>query len=55
MLDAANDLKAAARRGEFPCTAPPRRPSTTAGIEKDPALERRFQPIEVEEPSEVAQ
>ena len=51
-LDAANDLKAALARGEFPCIGATTPREYHRHIEKDPALERRFQPIEVEEPSE---
>ncbi|MCC6624034.1 MAG: ATP-dependent Clp protease ATP-binding subunit [Deltaproteobacteria bacterium] len=51
-LDAANDLKAALARGEFPCIGATTPQEYHRYIEKDPALERRFQPIEVEEPSE---
>lgn len=50
-LDAANILKPSLSRGEIQCIG-----ATTLGeykkyIEKDPALERRFQPIEVLEPN----
>ncbi|TNF36316.1 MAG: ATP-dependent Clp protease ATP-binding subunit, partial [Deltaproteobacteria bacterium] len=51
-LDAANDLKAALARGEFPCIGATTPREYHRHIEKDPALERRFQPIEVDEPSE---
>jgi ATP-dependent Clp protease ATP-binding subunit ClpC len=51
-LDAANDLKAALARGEFPCIGATTPREYHRHIEKDPALERRFQPVEVEEPSE---
>ena len=51
-LDAANDLKAALARGEFPCIGATTPQEYHRHIEKDPALERRFQPIEVEEPTE---
>ncbi len=51
-LDAANDLKAALARGEFPCIGATTPQEYHRYIEKDPALERRFQPIEVPEPSE---
>ncbi len=51
-LDAANDLKAALARGDFPCIGATTPQEYHRYIEKDPALERRFQPIEVEEPSE---
>ena len=50
-MDAANLLKPALARGELRCIG-----ATTLGeyrkhIEKDPALERRFQPVLVEEPT----
>ncbi|MBS0621811.1 MAG: AAA family ATPase [Verrucomicrobia bacterium] len=50
-MDAANLLKPALARGELHCIG-----ATTLGeyqkhIEKDPALERRFQPVIVKEPS----
>ncbi len=50
-IDAANILKPSLARGELQCIG-----ATTLGeyrkhIEKDPALERRFQPIMVEEPT----
>jgi len=51
-LDASNILKPSLARGEVQVIG-----ATTIGeyrkrIEKDPALERRFQPVEVEEPTE---
>jgi len=50
-VDAANMLKPALARGELRCVG-----ATTLGeyrkhVEKDPALERRFQPVVVREPS----
>ncbi len=50
-MDASNMLKPALARGELRCIG-----ATTLGeyrkhVEKDPALERRFQPIKVEEPT----
>src|SRR5207248_2450693 len=50
-VDAANLLKPSLARGELRCVG-----ATTLGeykkyIEKDPALERRFQPVLVDEPS----
>jgi ATP-dependent Clp protease ATP-binding subunit ClpB len=50
-MDAANLLKPALARGELHCIG-----ATTLGeyqkhIEKDPALERRFQPVTIREPS----
>ncbi len=52
-LDASNDLKAALARGEFPCIGATTPQEYHRYIERDPALERRFQPIEVDEPSEA--
>lgn len=49
--DAANELKAALARGEFPCIGATTHDEFRKYIEKDPALERRFTPIFVEEPS----
>jgi ATP-dependent Clp protease ATP-binding subunit ClpC len=50
-IDASNILKPALSRGELQCIG-----ATTLGeyrkhVEKDPALERRFQPVMVEEPT----
>lgn len=50
-MDAANDLKGALARGEFPCIG-----ATTYGeykryIQSDPALQRRFEPVTIREPS----
>ncbi len=50
-LDAANDLKGALARGEFPCIG-----ATTFGeyrrfIQPDPALDRRFEKVFLREPS----
>jgi ATP-dependent Clp protease ATP-binding subunit ClpB len=50
-IDASNMLKPALARGELRCVG-----ATTVGeyrkyIEKDPALERRFQPVMIKEPS----
>ncbi|MBM4372290.1 MAG: ATP-dependent Clp protease ATP-binding subunit, partial [Deltaproteobacteria bacterium] len=50
-LDAANELKAALSRGEFPCIGATTLKEYKRHIESDPALERRFQPIVVNEPS----
>ena len=50
-LDAANDLKAALARGEFPCIGATTGPEYARYVERDPALERRFQPLPVDEPS----
>lgn len=49
--DAANELKTALARGEFPCIGATTHEEFKKYIEKDPALERRFSPIEVDEPS----
>lgn len=51
-LDAANDLKGALARGEFPCIG-----ATTFGeylrfIQPDPALDRRFEKIVLREPTQ---
>ncbi len=49
--DAANELKAALGRGEFPCIGATTHDEFRQHIEKDPALERRFTPVLVREPS----
>jgi ATP-dependent Clp protease ATP-binding subunit ClpC len=49
--DAANELKAALARGEFPCIGATTHDEYRKHIEKDPALERRFTPVLVREPS----
>jgi ATP-dependent Clp protease ATP-binding subunit ClpC len=49
--DAANELKAALARGEFPCVGATTHEEFKKYVEKDAALERRFTPIFVEEPS----
>ncbi|MEM6532177.1 MAG: ATP-dependent Clp protease ATP-binding subunit [Myxococcota bacterium] len=49
--DAANELKTALARGEFPCIGATTVDEFKKYIEKDPALERRFTPIIVNEPS----
>jgi ATP-dependent Clp protease ATP-binding subunit ClpC len=49
--DAANELKAALARGEFPCIGATTHDEFKKYIEKDPALERRFTPITVNEPT----
>ena len=49
--DAANELKAALARGEFPSVGATTPEEFRKYIEKDSALERRFTPIVVEEPS----
>ncbi len=50
-LDAANILKPALSRGEIQCIGATTLEEYRKYIEKDAALERRFQPIKVEEPS----
>ncbi len=50
-LDAANILKPALARGEFQCVGATTIAEYRQHIEKDPALERRFQPVNVDEPS----
>jgi len=50
--DAANELKAALARGEFPCIGATTVDEYKKHIERDAALERRFIPIRVEEPSD---
>ncbi|MDR0678839.1 MAG: ATP-dependent Clp protease ATP-binding subunit [Puniceicoccales bacterium] len=50
-MDAANILKPALSRGELQCIGATTYDEYRRFIEKDPALERRFQPIAVEEPS----
>ncbi len=50
-LDAANILKPALARGEFQCVGATTISEYRQHIEKDPALERRFQPVNVDEPS----
>lgn len=50
-IDAANILKPSLARGEFQCVGATTLDEYRKHIEKDAALERRFQPILVEEPS----
>lgn len=50
-LDAANILKPALARGELQCIGATTIEEYRQHIEKDPALERRFQPVWVNEPS----
>jgi len=50
-IDAANILKPALARGELQCIGATTLDEYRKHIEKDPALERRFQPITVGEPS----
>ena len=49
-LDAANDLKTALSRGKFPLIGATTRVEYRRHIEKDPAMERRFQVVDVPEP-----
>ncbi|MEZ5988586.1 MAG: ATP-dependent chaperone ClpB [Planctomycetota bacterium] len=50
-MDAANLLKPALARGELRCIGATTLDEYRKHIEKDPALERRFQPVPVDEPS----
>ena len=50
-MDAANILKPALARGKFRCIGATTKDEYRKYIERDPALERRFQPVLVEEPS----
>ena len=52
-LDASNILKPSLARGELQLIGATTREEYRKYIEKDAALERRFQPIDVEEPSEA--
>ena len=49
--DAANELKTAMARGEFPCIGATTHDEYRKFISQDPALERRFTPVVVHEPS----
>jgi ATP-dependent Clp protease ATP-binding subunit ClpC len=49
--DAANELKTAMARGEFPCIGATTHDEFRKFITEDPALERRFTPVVVNEPS----
>ncbi len=49
-MDAANDLKTALARGRFPLIGATTRAEYRQHIEKDPAMERRLQLVEVPEP-----
>ncbi|MFY2559768.1 AAA family ATPase [Corallococcus terminator] len=49
--DAANELKTAMARGEFPCIGATTHDEYRKFISADPALERRFTPVVVHEPS----
>eukprot|EP00969_Alexandrium_andersonii_P147172 6507771-Alexandrium_andersonii.AAC.1 len=50
-VDAANILKPALARGQFQCIGATTIEEYRKYIEKDPALERRFQPVYIDEPS----
>ncbi|MBI4817704.1 MAG: ATP-dependent Clp protease ATP-binding subunit [Deltaproteobacteria bacterium] len=50
-LDAANELKTALARGAFPCIGATTPAEWKKHIESDPALKRRFYPVQVSEPS----
>ena len=52
-MDASNMLKPALARGELHCIGATTLDEYRTGIEKDPALERRFQKVLVGEPSQV--
>ena len=52
-MDAGNMLKPALARGELRCVGATTLDEYRTGIEKDPALERRFQKVVVREPSEA--
>jgi ATP-dependent Clp protease ATP-binding subunit ClpC len=49
--DVANELKAGLARGEFPCIGATTDTEYKKYIEQDPAIERRFTPVEVKEPT----
>lgn len=49
--DAANELKAAMSRGEFPCIGATTHDEYRKHLSNDPAMERRFTPVFVNEPS----
>ncbi len=49
--DAANELKSAMARGDFPCIGATTHDEFRKYISNDPALERRFTPVVVKEPS----
>ena len=53
-IDAANIFKPALGRGELQILGATTREEYRRYIEKDPALERRFRPVSVEEPDEIA-
>ena len=52
-VDAANMLKPALARGEIQCIGATTLDDYRKYVERDPALERRFQPIQVGEPTEA--
>lgn len=52
-MDAANIIKPALARGEFQCVGATTLNEYRKGIEKDAALERRFQTVMVEEPTQT--
>ena len=52
-IDAANILKPSLARGEIQLIGATTREEYRKYIEKDAALERRFQPVEVNEPDEA--
>jgi ATP-dependent Clp protease ATP-binding subunit ClpC len=51
-IDASNIMKPALARGELQCIGATTQDEFRKYIERDPALERRFQPVNVREPSE---
>ncbi len=53
LIDASNILKPALARGELQCIGATTLDEYRKNIEKDAALERRFQPVQVDEPSVV--
>ena len=53
-IDAANIFKPALGRGELQILGATTRDEYRRYIEKDPALERRFRPVNVEQPDEIA-
>ena len=50
-VDAANILKPSLARGELQCIGATTMDDYRKHVERDPALERRFQPVQVEEPT----
>jgi len=52
-LDAANILKPALARGEIVCIGATTHAEYQRAIAQDPALDRRFRPIDIDEPSEA--